>query len=225
MVDTLTNDPGTDFTPTTWTGALRKKWMRTLPPDKMLPERQPGYVTSWIYVFGMLTIVALIVIVASGCVLTIAGPEWYHTSSLGMYVNSVHFWSVQLFFIFMTVHMWGKFWMSAWRGHRALTWMTGVVCFIGSVAAAFTGYLVQTNFNSQWIAFEAKDVLNAVGLGVPVNVTNLGQMLVLHVCLLPLILGVIVVMHVLLVRRHGVVPPLEAIDTEATATETVEVSA
>jgi ubiquinol-cytochrome c reductase cytochrome b subunit len=33
-------------------------------------------------------------------------------------------------------------------------------------------------------------------------------MLLLHVALLPLVVGLVVVWHVLLVRKHGVVPPL-----------------
>ena len=125
----------------------------------------------------------------------------------------MHFWSVQLFFVFMVVHLWGKFWMAAWRGRRVMTWITGVVAFLASIGTAFTGYLVQTNFDSQWISFEAKDGLNAVGIGAFFNVANLGQMLLLHACLLPLVVGVIVVWHVLLVRLRGVVPPIDAVDT------------
>ena len=203
----------------TWTGAAREKWLSTLPPDKMLPERQPAYVSSWIYVFGMLTIVALMVIVGSGVILTIGGVGWYHTSSIGRFVNSLHYWGVQLFFVFMVVHFWGKFWMAAWRGHRAMTWITGVLAMLASVGTGFTGYLIQSNFNSQWIAFESKDVLNSVGMGAFVNVTDFGQMVLMHVALLPLIVGVIVVMHVLLVRKHGVVPPIDAIDHELVAAE------
>jgi len=143
-------------------------------------------------------------------VLAFTGPAWYHTSSLGHFTNSMHFWSVQLFFVFMVVHLWGKFWMAAWRGRRVTTWITGVVAFLASIGTAFTGYLVQTNFDSQWISFEAKDGLNAVGIGAFFNVTNLGQVLLLHACLLPLVVGAIVVWHVLLVRRRGVVPPIDA---------------
>ncbi len=193
-----------------WTGGLRRRWMATLPPDKLLPDRQPAYVSSWIYVFGVLTIAALLMIIASGVVLTFEGPSWYHTSSTGHFFNSLHFWSVQLFFIFMVVHLWGKFWMAAWRGHRAMTWITGVIAFMVSLAAAFTGYLTQTNFDSQWISFEAKDGLNAVGIGAWFNVANLGQMLLVHVFLLPLVVGGIVVAHILLVRKHGVVPPIDS---------------
>jgi len=44
---------------TMWTSRLRRAWMSKLPPDKLLPDRQPAYVASWIYVFGVLTIVQL----------------------------------------------------------------------------------------------------------------------------------------------------------------------
>jgi quinol-cytochrome oxidoreductase complex cytochrome b subunit len=108
----------------------------------------------------------------------------------------------------MVIHLWGKFFMAAWRGRRAMTWITGAVSFLGSIGAAFTGYLVQTNFDSQWIAGEAKDGLNSAGIGAFWNVLDVGQMLLWHVTLLPLIVGVIVVLHVLMVRARGVVPPI-----------------
>ncbi|HVQ88632.1 MAG TPA: cytochrome b N-terminal domain-containing protein [Actinomycetes bacterium] len=210
-----------------WTVSVRRKFFGTYPPEKLLPARQPAYMSSWIYVFGVLTIAALVVIILSGLVLSFEGPTWYHTSSVGLFVNSLHFWSVQLFFVFMVVHLWGKFWMAAWRGHRSMIWITGAIAFVASIGTAFTGYLVQTNLDSQWISFEAKDGLNTVGIGAWFNVTNLGQLLLLHVCLLPLVLGVIVVGHVLLVRKHGIVPPIDAVSAapvaEPTDAQTTEV--
>jgi len=166
-------------------------------------------VASWIYVFGVLCLAALLVVIASGIVLAMGGAAWWHTSSLGHFVNSVHLWSVELFFATMVIHLWGKFWMAAWRGRRGLTWVTGVVAFVTSIGTAFTGYLTQSNFDSQWISGEAKDGINSIGVGGFFNVLNPGQMLLWHVTLLPLAVGAIVVMHVVLVRRHGVVPPLD----------------
>ena len=64
--------------------------------------------------------------------------------------------------------------------------MTGVVAFVTSIGTAFTGYLVQSNFDSQWISGEAKDGINSIGIGSFFNVLNPGQMLLWHVTLLPI---------------------------------------
>jgi len=196
-----------------WTGKVRRATLEKYQPEDLLPEEQPAYVASWIYIFGVATIAALVMLIASGLVLTVQGPSWWHTSSVGHYVNSVHLWSVELFFIFMVVHLWGKFWMAAWRGRRMATWITGVIAFVASIITAFTGYLIQTNFDSQWIASEAKDGFNSIGVGAFFNALNTGQAILLHVSLLPLALGFIVVWHIILVRKKGVVPP---IDNDAT---------
>ncbi|GAA4724719.1 hypothetical protein GCM10025782_23480 [Pedococcus ginsenosidimutans] len=204
----------TDRPADSWTRALRERIEHTVPPGQALPDRQPEYVSSWIYVFGVLTIAALVVVVATGCALAVGGVGWWHVSSLGHFVNSLHLWSVELFFGFMVIHLWGKFWMAAWRGNRLLTWVTGVVAFVTSIGTAFTGYLSQSNFDAQWISAEAKDGINAIGVGAWFNVLNPGQMLLWHVVLLPLAVGAITVLHVVLVRRHGVVPPIDAQDGE-----------
>ncbi|NUP47082.1 MAG: cytochrome B6 [Catenulispora sp.] len=191
-----------------WTGVVRRRAVRAFPPDRLLPDEQPSWVASWIYVFGVLTLSALCVVLATGGVLALKGPAWWHISSTGRYVNSLHLWSVELFMAFMVVHLWGKFFMAAWRGRRAMTWITGAVAFLASVGTAFTGYLVQQNFDSQWIAGQAKDGLNSVGIGGYFNVLDFGQMLMWHIVLLPLALGLLTVWHILLVRRRGVVPPI-----------------
>jgi ubiquinol-cytochrome c reductase cytochrome b subunit len=204
-----------------WTARLRHRVTHAVPEGQWLPDRQPAYVRSWIYVFGVATLAAFLVVLISGAVLAIFGAAWWHTSAVGHFFNSVHLWSVELFFACMVIHLWGKFFMAAWRGKRALTWITGAICFVGSIGTAFTGYLSQSNFDSQWISTQAKDGLNAVGVGAYFNVLNPGQMLLWHVALLPFIVGVLVVMHIVLVRRHGVVPPIGAeppVGTASTAT-------
>ncbi|MEZ0090934.1 cytochrome b N-terminal domain-containing protein [Streptacidiphilus sp. EB129] len=207
-----------------WTGALRRRAVRALPPDKLLPDTQPSYMSSWIYVFGVLTTVALLVVIATGTLLALEGPGWWHVSAAGTYVNSLHLWSVELFMFFMVIHLWGKFFMAAWRGRRALTWIIGSVAFLASVGTAFTGYLVQQNFDSQWISTQAKDGLNSVGIGAYFNVLDFGQMLMWHIVILPLVLGLLTVWHLLMVRRRGIVPPIDAL-TETPATTTPQATA
>jgi quinol-cytochrome oxidoreductase complex cytochrome b subunit len=201
-----------------WTGAVRRRSVRALPPDKLLPDTQPAYMASWIYVFGVLTLASLIVVLVTGGVLALKGPAWWHVSDAGKYVNSLHLWSVELFMFFMVIHLWGKFFMAAWRGRRALTWITGTVCFLTSIGTAFTGYLVQQNFDSQWIAGQAKDGLNSVGIGAFFNVLDFGQMLMWHIVLLPFVLALLTFWHILLVRLRGIVPPIDATTPSADGT-------
>jgi quinol-cytochrome oxidoreductase complex cytochrome b subunit len=194
-----------------WTAATRERLSHVVPPGQLLPDRQPAYMRSWIYVFGVACLAALFYVIASGVVLAVMGAAWWHSSSVGHFVNSTHLWSVELFFMFMVMHLWAKFFMAAWRGRRALTWITGGVAFIGSIGTAFTGYLSQSNFDSQWISTQAKDGVNSVGVGPEFNVLNTGQMLLLHISVLPLLIGLLVGLHIILVRRHGVVPPFDAV--------------
>ena len=190
-----------------WTTRSRRALAKTFPYEKLLPDTQPSYLASWIYVFGALTIGALTMIILSGAILSIEGPTWWHTSSVGLFVNSIHLWSVELFFFFMVIHLWGKYFMGAWRGKRAMTWMSGAITFAISIAAGFTGYVSQTNFDSQWIATQAKDGINSTGAGAFFNVLNFGQMLMWHIVLLPAAVIVLVGIHILMVRRRGIVPP------------------
>jgi hypothetical protein len=192
-----------------WTTRLRHRLVKVLPPEKLLPDTQPSYVASWIYVFGVTTLAALMVVIGSGCILAIGGPQWWHSSSVGHFVNSLHLWSVEIFFFAMVIHLWGKYFMAAWRGGRSLTWITGVVTFLVSIGTAFTGYVSQSNFDSQWISTQGKDGINATGAGAFFNVLNTGQMLMWHIVLLPIAAVLLTTVHVLLVRKKGVVPPFD----------------
>jgi quinol-cytochrome oxidoreductase complex cytochrome b subunit len=191
-----------------WTAATRRQLERRLPWENLLPDRQPFWVGSWVYVFGVITIAALVWVVLSGVVLAAFGPQWWHLSSVGRFFNSLHFWSVQVFFVFMVLHLWGQYFMASWREGRAPTWMIGVVTFAVSIVAAFTGYLSQQNFAAQYIAINAKDAVNSTGIGGFFNVLNFGQMYGLHVMLLPIAVIALVFLHIVQVRMKGVVPPI-----------------
>ena len=210
------DEPGSDVTPLAedpdtarmWTARARRAAVKALPPGKLLPDRQPAYVASWVYVFGVASLVALGVAIASGFALALGGPDWWHYNPVGHFFNSLHLWSVELFMALLVIHLWAKFWMAAWRGRRTMTWITGVIAFLASIVECFTGYLSQQNFDSQWIATSGKDAFNSVGVGAFFNVMNFGQMLMWHIVLIPIILVAIVGAHVLLVRMRGVSHPI-----------------
>ena len=214
-------DANTEPQPSSWTLAIRHFVERRLPLKHLLPDRQPVFVGSWVYIFGAVAIAALVWVIGSGVVLAFFGPQWWHLSGVGRFVNSLHLWSVQIFFIFMVLHLWGQYFMAGWRDGRASTWMVGVVIFAISILTAFTGFVSQQNFAGQWIAVNAKDATNSAGIGSFFNVLNFGQMYGLHIVLFPVLVVTLVAVHVVLVRMRGVVRPIgspQAAKTQAART-------
>jgi quinol-cytochrome oxidoreductase complex cytochrome b subunit len=177
--------------------------------EDALPTRMPVYVNSVVYLFGATILSALVALIATGVVMCVFGPGWYHGSRVGHFVNSLHFWSVQVFFAALVLHLVSKYSMAAWRDGRWKTWMVGALAFGLAVFTGLTGFLSQTNWDSQWIAVQAKDALNAMGVGAFFNTMDTGQALTLHVAVLPLLLVLLVAVHLFLIRREGPVKPLE----------------
>ena len=183
--------------------------------EDALPTRMPVYVSSVAYLFGVTALSAIGVLVVTGVTMSVFGPEWYHGgeaqgSGVGSFVNAIHFWSVQLLFFALIAHVATKYAMAAWRDGRWKTWMVGALALGVAIFSALTGFLAQTNWDSQWIAVQAKDALNAVGIGAFFNTMNTGQVLTLHVVALPLLLGLLVGVHLFFIRRDGPVKPIDA---------------
>jgi quinol-cytochrome oxidoreductase complex cytochrome b subunit len=197
---------------TTIDGRLRRWALRTWPPQQLLPDAEPAYVKSWLYVAGVMTLTSLVLLFATGIPLAIMGPSWWKTSVLGGFVDSLHYWSVQLFFLFMFAHFISVFLMGAFRGRRGLTWLIGIVAFLAGVVTAFTGYASLQDFEAQWITTQGKDAINSTGMGWLLNLLDTGQSITMHVAVLPLAALGIVGIHILLVRRRGIAPPYDAVE-------------
>ena len=176
--------------------------------EDALPTQMPAYVNSVAYLFGVSALSALVLLILSGTVMSLFGPDWYHGSSVGHFVNSIHFWSVQALFAMIVLHLISKFFMAAWRDGRWKTWMVGLLTFAVSVFAGLTGFLLQTNWDSQWIAVQAKDFMNSMGIGAFFNPMDTGQVLTLHIVVLPLTIMAFVGLHLFLIRSKNPVKPL-----------------
>jgi quinol-cytochrome oxidoreductase complex cytochrome b subunit len=177
--------------------------------EDALPTQMPVYVNSIAYLFGVTALSALVALIVTGVVMSLFGPGWYHESRVGHFVNSLHFWGVQVFFGALVLHVTSKYLMAAWRDGRWKTWMVGALAFGVAIFTGLTGFLLQTNWDSQWIAVQAKDAMNALGVGAFFNTMDTGQVLTLHVVALPLLLVALVGAHVFFIRREGPVKPLE----------------
>jgi ubiquinol-cytochrome c reductase cytochrome b subunit len=88
-----------------WTARARRRALTALPPHKLLPDRQPAYVASWVYVFGVASLAALGVVIVSGFAIALGGTDWWHTNPVGHFFNSLHSWSVELFMALLVIHL------------------------------------------------------------------------------------------------------------------------
>ncbi len=62
-----------------------------MPLEDLLPDRLPAFVCSPAYFFGVITLSSLVLLILSGIVLEAFGPQWWHASPVGHFVNSLHF--------------------------------------------------------------------------------------------------------------------------------------
>lgn len=84
---TRTESRGSDDTSEagSWTVRVRNRIVGLVPAGQALPARQPVYVHSWIYVFGVATLASLAVVIGTGGILALGGVTWWHVSSLGLF--------------------------------------------------------------------------------------------------------------------------------------------
>ena len=73
------------------TKALRNKIEQELPMEHLLPDRLPIYVSSFVYMFGILTMASFILVILSGMTMAFEGPLWYQFSAAGAVMRSIHF--------------------------------------------------------------------------------------------------------------------------------------
>ena len=191
-----------------WTKRSRSMLESVMSVETWLPTEMPEYAKGFMYMLGSLTASSFVVVVASGALLAFLGPgaDGWNYDPMVRFISATHFWSAQAFFFFMMLHLWRVFFTGAWRGGRGLTWLLGAASFAIAIPTAFTGFLINGDLYSQWNAIQAKDGLNALGLGW-VNLTNSGQMFGMHVVVLPLTLTILIGLHITRVRMKSVVPP------------------
>ena len=182
---------------------------RNLTLEDAFPTSMPTYVNSFGYFFGTMTLAALAMLFLTGLWLSVFGPGWRHMSDRGAFVYAMHYWSVEMFYFAVVLHILFKFFTAAWRDGRWRTWITGWLIFAASVFSGISGTLLQQNWDSQWNAQQGKDAFIALGLGW-LNWMDYANVLTLHVAVFAVIVLCFVVVHLFLIRREGPVHPIVA---------------
>ncbi len=178
--------------------------------NKMMIQDVPAYANRLFYSLGFLSMTCFLILVITGVVMAIGGPDWWLTNGLGKFFRSIHLWATQAFVLFIILHLMVVFFTSGFKKPRRLTWIFGALMFFFVLAEAEFGYVLRGDFSSQWRALQGADLYNGTGIGNWLNNLNYRQIYGIHLVLIPALIVVLLFFHYLLVRVLGIAKPYRA---------------
>ncbi|HET7320217.1 MAG TPA: cytochrome b N-terminal domain-containing protein [Candidatus Saccharimonadales bacterium] len=170
----------------------------------------PAYANKFFYSLGFLSMICFVVLLVTGVVMAVYGPDWWLISGMGKYFRSVHLWATQAFVLFIILHLMVVFFSSGFKKPRRLTWVLGSLMFFFVLSEAEFGYVLRGDFSSQWRSLQGADFYNGTGLGQWINNINYQQIYGIHLVVIPLVIIGLLFCHYLLVRFLGIAKPYKA---------------
>jgi ubiquinol-cytochrome c reductase cytochrome b subunit len=194
---------------------------------KFLYEEIPAS-SGWHQVFGSVALFLILIQFFTGAMLAFnyAPTPGDAYSSLryiltevtaGRLMRGLHHWGASMIIVVVVLHMLQVFLWGAYKKPREGTWVVGVILLLLTLAYGLTGYLLPWDNRAYW----GTVVTTQIGATVPVmgpyvsrllastgdiGVVTFARFYGLHVLLLPPATMLLIVLHVYLVRRHGVAP-------------------
>jgi len=189
-------------------------------------EPVPLHLKRWWFCLGGTPMYLFIVQLVTGIMLTfyyVPSPDHAYASvaaitqevRFGWFIRSLHMWSSNFMIVAVILHMLRVYFSRAYRHPRQLNWMVGFLLLGVTMAFGFTGYSLVYEQLSFWGATVATNLAEAVPLvgpwlayfirgGPEVAEETLTRFFILHIGVLPTAALVLIGLHVLLIRMHGV---------------------
>lgn len=185
--------------------------------------------TVWYYLGGM-TLFCFLIQVGTGILLLLyyrptaeaafESVEFIMTEvPFGWLVRSIHSWAANLMIFFAFVHLFSVFLLRAYRRPRELTWISGALLLFLSLAFGFSGYLLPWNQLAYFATKVGTDILGEIPLvgdwllqiargGDDVTGATLTRFFGVHVAVLPMMATFFLIVHLVLVQKHGMSVPI-----------------
>lgn len=191
--------------------AILESFAYVRPFGGMFGKIVPMYAESYWYAMGGLTFLMFSFLVGSGVVLSLLGPYWWLTNPVGEFFKAFHYWSAQGFFFFAVLHIFRVWSTGSFRGKRIVNWWIGIIIFMLAMGENLFGLLARGDWESQFVSMHSDDMLFIepyfFHLFSPGNFT---ADLAIHIALMPVLIGGLIFAHIVLVRLHGMNPPIPA---------------
>ncbi|MBN2705592.1 MAG: cytochrome b N-terminal domain-containing protein [Deltaproteobacteria bacterium] len=223
--------------------AQTQGWIdKTLPVDwhkvkeEAVGEILPGHMKLWWYCLGGVPAIMFLILVVTGIMLAfhyVPHPDMAYESVVritteipyGWWLRSIHRWSAEIMVVTVSLHAIRVFATGAYRHPRELCWITGALLLLLTFGVAFTGYSLVYTQMSYWAmtigtGIAAKTPLIGPFLarfllgGEAIGEATLNRFFILHAALLPTVIFLMIFVHIILIRLHGVAEHLVGIQRE-----------
>jgi len=194
--------------------------------SELTNEPVPNHLKLWWFCLGGTPAYLFIIQIVTGILLTfyyIPNPDQAYESvrhiteavPLGWYFRSLHKWSATLMIVAVILHVLRVFFTGAYRKPRELNWIIGTFILFTVLIFGFTGYSLVYEQLSYWGATVAGNITNAVPVigpilanilqgGAAITDNTLTRYFILHIGVLPTVLIALLVLHIIMIRLHGV---------------------
>ncbi len=140
--------------------------------------------------------------------------ELHTTIAFGQFVRNIHRWSAHLMVVVVFLHLLRVFYAGAYRAPRQFNWFIGIVLLVLTLLFSFTGYLLPWDQLAFWAITVGSNIAGYVPIlgdearqillgGPDVGGAALLRFYVLHIYVLPLVLGLVLAVHIWRVRKDG----------------------
>jgi len=200
--------------------------------DREVPDR-----LTWWHTLGSAALTVFIVQVITGVVLATfysPAPDHAYESiqflqrdvTAGALLRGMHRWGASAMVVLVLAHMIRVFTMGAYKYPREINWVMGVLLFFVVMGFGFTGYLLpwdQKAYGATQVGTSIAGTAPAIGGvlakllkgGSQLGAATLTRFYAFHVLWLPLLFGLVILLHIALVIRQGIAP--RTVDLEAGA--------
>ena len=181
-----------------------------------------GGITMFFFIVQVVTGVLLLMYYQPGEATAYESIRFLTTKvPFGWLIRSIHSWSAHLMIISLTLHMFSTMMLKAYRPPREMTWVSGYLLFLLTLGFGFSGYLLPWNKLAYFATTVGTNIVKSVPLlgnwllqvlrgGQDVTINTLYRFFAAHVVILPLAFVGIIALHLLLIQRQGMAPPVGA---------------
>ncbi len=194
--------------------------------EEAVGEILPHHMKLWWYCLGGVPAIMFLMLVISGIMMAfyyVPYPSEAYESvaritndiPFGWWLRSIHRWCAELMVVTVSLHAIRVFATGAYRHPREFCWISGSILLLLTLGAGFTGYSLCYTQTSYWamtigtgIAGKTPiigDFLSRFMLGGDsIGEATLNRFFILHAAIIPAIIFLMIFVHIVLIRLHGV---------------------